>query len=74
MNQNSMPDIVDKITKRGTPSIVWSHFGFPKVDGVVDMKKSICKICHAIVPYSGNTTNMHAHLDRNHWSVVSCVK
>jgi hypothetical protein len=63
-------DIAEFVSKRSKKSPVWLHFGFPVINGVKDEKKTICKLCKATMPYSGNTTTMASHLDRHHWSVV----
>lgn len=47
---------------------VWEHFGFKKKKESNDLDKSIavCKLCGTNVKYSGNTTNLRAHLKRHH--------
>lgn len=47
---------------------VWEHFGFKKKKESDDLDKSIavCKLCDTNVKYSGNTTNLRAHLKRHH--------
>jgi len=42
-----------------TRSEIWTYFGFmADSDGVVaDKKKIACRICRAIIAYSGNTSN-----------------
>ncbi|CAI5682133.1 unnamed protein product [Oreochromis niloticus] len=49
-------------------SNVWTYFGFFNKDGtnVMDMTHGICKVCRMKIKYSGNTTNMRAHLTRHH--------
>ena len=46
---------------------VWVHFGFKKKKESYDLDKSlaVCKVCHTKVKYSGNTTNLRAHLKRH---------
>ena len=38
---------------KGKSSFVWEHFGFYKVNGVLDRTRSICKICKKDYAYSG---------------------
>lgn len=47
---------------------VWVDFGFKNKPGSMDLDKAnaICKLCHAAVKYSGNTTNLRTHLVRRH--------
>lgn len=47
---------------------VWEHYGFKKKKESDDLDKSlaVCKLCHTNVKYSGNTTNLRAHLKRHH--------
>uniref|UniRef100_A0A3B4FMZ3 BED-type domain-containing protein n=1 Tax=Pundamilia nyererei TaxID=303518 RepID=A0A3B4FMZ3_9CICH len=49
-------------------SNVWTYFGFFNKDGTneMDMTHGICKVCRMKIKYSGNTTNMRAHLTRHH--------
>ena len=51
-----------------TKSAIWKHFGFPADDKgrITDKKKTICRLCQAVVAYSGNTTNLKFHLQRCH--------
>ena len=51
-----------------TKSAIWKHFGFPADDKgrITDKKKTICRLCQAVVTYSGNTTNLKFHLQRCH--------
>ncbi|XP_060079893.1 E3 SUMO-protein ligase ZBED1-like [Ylistrum balloti] len=44
-------------------SEVWKKFGF--VQGS-DRKQVACRLCFAVLAYSGNTTNMSTHLRRHH--------
>ena len=57
------------VDKPKSKSKVWKHFGFPAdVDGAIKHKKKIvCRLCKAVVAYSGNTTNLSHHLQRSHW-------
>ena len=32
----------------------------------LDKSLAVCKLCHTNVKYSGNTTNLRAHLKRHH--------
>ncbi|XP_063068909.1 dehydrogenase/reductase SDR family member on chromosome X isoform X1 [Engraulis encrasicolus] len=45
-------------------SKVWKYFGFDPEDEVG--KRAHCRICLAQIGYSGNTTNLYAHLQRHH--------
>lgn len=47
---------------------VWEHFGFKtkKESDALDKSFTVCKLCHTSVIYSGNTTNLRAHLKRHH--------
>uniref|UniRef100_A0A8C1U7M1 BED-type domain-containing protein n=1 Tax=Cyprinus carpio TaxID=7962 RepID=A0A8C1U7M1_CYPCA len=47
---------------------VWKHFGFQCKEGTTDIDRShaVCKLCQGKVKYSGNTTNLRAHLARHH--------
>ena len=47
---------------------VWEQFGLKKKKESEDLDKSmaVCKLCHTNVKYSGNTTNLRAHLKRHH--------
>ena len=51
-----------------TRSEIWTYFKFmADSDGVVVEKKKIaCRLCRAIIAYSGNTSNMTYHLERFH--------
>ena len=48
-------------------SKVWKYFGF-RTDGseIIDKKKLICRLCSAVITYSGNTTNQMYHLQKEH--------
>lgn len=50
---------------------VWPPLGFKENAGGKDYDKShdICKVCHARVKYTGNTTNLQAHISRHHTNV-----
>jgi len=47
---------------------VWNHFGFESKEGSTDIDKNhvVCKLCLGKIKYSGNTTNLRAHLARHH--------
>lgn len=47
---------------------VWRHFGFLHKVGCAEIDKThaVCKMCRARIKYSGNTTNLRAHLVRHH--------
>ncbi|KAM9783585.1 E3 SUMO-protein ligase ZBED1-like isoform X3 [Syngnathus typhle] len=58
---------MEKEMFQGLKSFVWRHFGFQKKDGSTDSKRrAVCKFCHAVIKYSGNTTNLAAHLKKKH--------
>ena len=49
-------------------SKAWRHFGF-RADAngdIVDKKKIVCRLCRAVVAYSGNTNNLTYHLEKEH--------
>ena len=60
----------DQIVKPSfkTKSAIWKHFGFPAVDTgkITDQKKIICRLCQAVVAYSGNTFNLKSYLQQCH--------
>ena len=60
----------DQIVKPSfkTKSTIWKHFGFPagSTGTITDKKKTICRLCRAVVAYSGNTSNLSSHLQRFH--------
>ena len=49
-------------------SKVWKLFGFNTLPGKtdLDMTHAVCRLCEALVKYSGNTTNLGQHLTRHH--------
>ena len=48
-------------------SPVWQYFGFYKNRaGVVLRVKAICRLCRSELSYSGNTTNLRAHIEHHH--------
>lgn len=49
-------------------SKVWRYFGFDtNADGcILQWKKIYCRICMAQIAYSGNTSNLSYHLEKNH--------
>ncbi len=69
-DQDTAIEIADFDPKRMKRSPVWKHCGFLKKDGIVNKKVTVCKICRKQMPYSGNTSTMHAHLDRHHYDIV----
>ena len=60
----------DQIVKLSfkTKSTIWKHFGFPadSTSTITDKKKTICRLCRAVVAYSGNTSNLSSHLQQFH--------
>ena len=61
-------DYEQLVGKPNSKSKVWCHFGFPAdaTGTVIDEKKIVCKLCKAIIAYSGNTSNLTYHLQRAH--------
>ncbi|KAM6149275.1 E3 SUMO-protein ligase ZBED1-like [Rhynchocyon petersi] len=49
-------------------SRVWKYFGFDtNAEGcILQWKKIYCRICMAQIAYSGNTSNLSYHLEKNH--------
>lgn len=49
-------------------SKVWKYFGFDtNAEGcIMQWKKIYCRICMAQIAYSGNTSNLSYHLEKNH--------
>ncbi|XP_077080800.1 E3 SUMO-protein ligase ZBED1-like [Siphateles boraxobius] len=47
---------------------VWNYFGFQSKEGSTDIDKNhvVCKLCLGKIKYSGNTTNLRAHIARHH--------
>ena len=51
---------------------MWKYFGFPAKNGKYiegDKKKRMkvcCKLCYKSIKYSGNTSNLRAHLKQDH--------
>ena len=56
------------IAKPKAKSKMWRHFGFPAVatGTIIDKKKIACRLCKAVIPYSGKTSNLTYHLQREH--------
>lgn len=67
---SGMADSADKIASDPSQykAGVWVHFGFKNKPGSMDLDNTnaICKLCHAAIKYSGNTTNLRTHLVRRH--------
>ena len=57
-------------------STIWTHFGFKaKGDGSIeDWKKVFCRECEHAVSYSGNTSNLSYHLEKNHPAIFTAFK
>lgn len=55
---------------------VWTYFGFKANENSQGMDKTsaICKYCNAAVRYSGNTTNLRAHLQRHHADKLAALQ
>lgn len=50
-------------------SIVWKYFGFPPMEGTLDVPDKTftrCRLCRGKIPYKGQTTNMLKHLESKH--------
>lgn len=49
-------------------SKVWKYFGFDTdVDGcILHWKRIYCRVCMSQIAYSGNTSNLSYHLEKNH--------
>lgn len=49
-------------------SKVWKYFGFDtNADGcILSWKRIYCRVCFNPIPYSGNTSNLTYHLEKNH--------
>ncbi|XP_043548306.1 E3 SUMO-protein ligase ZBED1-like [Chiloscyllium plagiosum] len=49
-------------------SKVWKYFGFDTdAEGcILQWKKIYCRVCRAQIAYSGNTSNLAYHLEKNH--------
>ena len=71
----SCVEVVDDVTNsllplEGSTSEVWKHFSFAAKNGkyIEDDKKKrtkvCCKLCNKSLKYSGNTSNLRAHLER----------
>ncbi|XP_051990723.1 E3 SUMO-protein ligase ZBED1-like isoform X2 [Xyrauchen texanus] len=69
-----MADAAEKITAAPSKykADVWVHFGFKNKLGSIELDKTnaICKLCHAAIKYSGNTTNLRTHLVRRHADIT----
>ena len=49
-------------------SRAWKYFGF-RTDAngdIINNKKIVCRLCQALLAYSGNTSNLSYHLEREH--------
>ena len=55
------------VSNKKSKIIVWRHFGYVRQeDGKIKEKTVICRLCKWEIPYSGNTTNLCAHLQNHH--------
>lgn len=54
-------------------SAVWNHFGYHMDDDneCLDKTHTVCRLCHARIKYSGNTTNMTNHLRKRHFELLT---
>lgn len=62
----SIEDEPGLVPKKGSTSVVWSHFGYKATD--TEQKQGVfCKYCNkAILTVQGNTSNLFQHLRCNH--------
>jgi len=67
VQRSSMADSnLEILDVSGRRSDVWKYFGFSKED----KSSTLCKICKAQCPYTGNTSTMRSHLNKYHWNEV----
>jgi len=63
------------VPNKGAKSPVWDYFGFPcDVDGAVNDRRVVCRLCKLELPYSRNTTNLFAHLQTHHKAQYIALK
>ncbi|XP_048833908.1 E3 SUMO-protein ligase ZBED1-like [Brienomyrus brachyistius] len=62
------PSDLNLVAHPRAKSKVWKYFGFDTdADGcILHWKKIYCRICMAQIAYSGNTSNLSYHLEKNH--------
>ncbi|XP_063306241.1 E3 SUMO-protein ligase ZBED1 [Pelobates fuscus] len=66
-NESLQPDL-KLVAHPRAKSKVWKYFGFDtNAEGcILQWKKIYCRICMAQIAYSGNTSNLSYHLEKNH--------
>ncbi|XP_001506680.1 E3 SUMO-protein ligase ZBED1 [Ornithorhynchus anatinus] len=64
----SSPSDLKLVAHPRAKSKVWKYFGFDtNAEGcILQWKKIYCRICMAQIAYSGNTSNLSYHLEKNH--------
>lgn len=64
----SSPSDLKLVAHPRAKSKVWKYFGFDtNSEGcILQWKKIYCRICMAQIAYSGNTSNLSYHLEKNH--------
>ena len=56
-------------------SAVWRDFGFYKGEGgLLDKSTVICRYCHHGMKYTGNTSNLHNHVERHRRAIVNAAR
>ena len=79
-DHNTTESTSELITKPGTKSCIWRHFGMkPQQHGkpgrIAEPDKPICKLCFApVLAKYGNTTNLFSHLKNQHPKVYVEVR
>lgn len=65
---DSCPPDLKLVAHPRAKSKVWKYFGFDtNAEGcILQWKKIYCRICMAQIAYSGNTSNLSYHLEKNH--------
>lgn len=65
---DSSPPDLKLVAHPRAKSKVWKYFGFDtNAEGcILQWKKIYCRICMAQIAYSGNTSNLSYHLEKNH--------
>ena len=64
----SASDSVNIVCHPKGKSKVWKHFGFVANEKgkIANDKKVICRLCEHQLAYSGNTSNLFYHLEKEH--------
>ncbi|KAM5221854.1 E3 SUMO-protein ligase ZBED1 [Ctenodactylus gundi] len=65
---DALPADLKLVAHPRAKSKVWKYFGFDAdAEGcIVQWKRIYCRICLAQIAYSGNTSNLSYHLEKNH--------